>query len=165
MPFNFLLSVGSLCYSSYLLPSLPLSWEPWMLQLWHLAEAGWGGEAEAWLGESEAWFGSSHSPCHAGYEELGQMKTYQTWGGQRWSRLGSRRCHMWLELRLWEGSVPTVTVSIWNCESAAVPCPAPATLSCAVLRLCEEWEVMAFFIRMQCVFLQADLWICKTCTK
>lgn len=116
-------------------------------------------------GEAEAWFGSSHSPCHAGYEELGQMKAYQPWGAQRWSRLGSRRCHMWSELRLWEGSVPCVPVDIWNCESAAVSCPAPETLSCAMLRLCWEWEVMAFFIRMQCVFLQADLWICKTCTK
>lgn len=73
-PSHFLLSMGSLCYSSALPPSLvPL--------LDDSSSGTWQGLAE--MGEAEAWTGSSHSPCQSGYEELMQIKAYQPWGGQR----------------------------------------------------------------------------------
>lgn len=93
-------SIGSLCYSSALPPSLV----PLLGVLDIPGSDTWQGLAE--MGEAEAWPGSSHSPCQSGYEEFMQVKAYQPWGGQRWSRvagpeLGSRRSHVWLELRLW----------------------------------------------------------------
>lgn len=69
--------MGSLCYSSALLPSfVPL--------LGALDDPSSGTcQGLAGMGEAEAWLVSSRSPCEYGYEEFMQIKAYQLWGGQR----------------------------------------------------------------------------------
>lgn len=118
---NFLLSVRSLCYSSYLLHPLPLSQEPWMLQLWHLAEAGW-------VGEAEAWFGSSRTPCHSGHEEFRQIRGEADWAAEgahvvRTESVGriSPQCHCG-HLKLW------VCCSVKSCPWNLVLCCTEAVL-------------------------------------
>lgn len=84
---NFLLNVSSLCYSSYLLHPCPS-----LRSLGCSSSDTWQRLAE--VGKAEAWFGSSHTSCHSGHEKFIKIKSYQPWGGQRWSRQGSRSAHV-----------------------------------------------------------------------